>query len=140
MIGSRKYNKKIEVWQTTRGKDEFGDSLITPTLLTKTWCNIVTPTNVNSSNRSTEFGLTDTSNRLVLKLRKRSDITYNSKNIYFIYRSEVYNIISEPINVNFEDSEIQITVEKVPNNRVFEVTNGQGNQHQHQHQNGQGGN
>ena len=135
---ARKYNRLIELWKTTETVNDFGDTLVTSELLTKVWCEIKTP---NSYIRSTEFGITDTSNKLVINLRKRNDITYNSNDYFFVYNNETYNIISEPINVGFENREITITVEKVPNNRGFDELNGQGNQYQHQNQNqnGQGG-
>lgn len=132
---ARKFNRKIEIYQTSKTVNDFGDSIVTSALLTTTWAQILTPTNGNS--RNTDFGITDTSNRLILNLRKRNDINYNSKDLYFVYNGERYNIISEPINVGFENREINITVAKVPNNRGLDPINGQGNQYQHQ--NGQGG-
>ena len=134
----RKYNRKIELWQTTRTKNEFGDSIVTSELLITTWAEIKVPNLVSANYRSMEFGITDTSNRLVINLRKRNDITFNSKNMYFVYNNDRYNIISEPVNVGFENREISMSVAKVPNSTGASNGNGAGNQHQHQ--NGQGGN
>lgn len=109
---ARKYNKKIAIWQTSKVSDGFGGNTIVNTLLTSTWCEIVT---LNSLSRSTDFGMIDTSDTLILKLRKRNDLTYNSKIHYFVYRDEKYLMQGQPVNIGFEDREIQITVKKAVN-------------------------
>jgi len=108
---ARKYNKKIELWQTSTVFDGYSGNATTSALIAHTWCEIKTN---NSTYRDTEFGKTETANRLVLTLRKKSNINYNSKTYFFKYRGETYNIVSEPINVNFEDREIQIIIELQP--------------------------
>lgn len=109
---ARKYNKKVEVWQTSKVSDGFGGSTIANTKIADTWCDITT---LNSLSRSTEFGIIDTSDTLILKLRKRNDLTYNSKIHYFVYRDEKYLIQGQPVNIGFEDREIQITVKRSVN-------------------------
>lgn len=109
---ARQYNKQIEVWQTTHVSDGFGGNGVTSALLTKSWCKITTPNNNHGIYRTTNVGVTDTSNTLVVTLRKRNDITYNSLNQYFLYRGVKYVISSEPINVGFEDRDIQIVITK----------------------------
>ena len=108
---ARKYTKKIELWQTSTVFDGYSGNATTISLIGTVWCEIKTN---NSTYRDTEFGKTETANRLVLTLRKKSDINYNSKTYFFKYRGENYNIVSEPINVNFEDRDIQIIIELQP--------------------------
>ena len=108
---ARKYNKKIELWQTSTVFDGYSGNATTSALIATVWCEIKTN---NSTYRDTDFGKTETANRLVLTLRKKSNINYNSKTYFFKYRGETYNIVSEPINVNFEDREIQIIIELQP--------------------------
>lgn len=109
MKRARKYNKRIEVWQTLPVQNEWGGSTVTPQLITTTWCELIT---TNTAYRSTDMGIIDTTDTITIKLRKRNDLTYNSKNQYFKYRGFKYVIQTEPINVGFEDREIQITLKK----------------------------
>jgi hypothetical protein len=131
---ARKYNKQIEIWQTTKVSDGFGGNVVTPELITKSRCKIITN---NKIYQNKEFGLSETTNKIVVQLRKRNDITYNSKNQFVKYRGEKYVINSEPVNVGFEDREIQITLTKEPTYGV-EQLEPIGNQNQNQNQN-QGG-
>lgn len=109
---ARKYNKKIELWQTTDVFDGYSGYATTSTLIDNVWCEISTN---NSTYRDTDFGKTETTNKIVVKLRKRNDIDYVSKNLFFKYRGNIYTIVSEPININFEDREIQIVLQLQPN-------------------------
>lgn len=115
---ARKYNKKIEVWQTAPVIDGFGGSIVSETLITRSWCHLTTLDRVT---RSTDFGITETNDTIIIKLRKRNDLTYNSKNLFFKYRGLKYIIQSEPINIGFEDREIQITLKQESLKEVNEV-------------------
>lgn len=106
---ARKYNKQIEIWQTTKVSDGFGGNTVTTELIAKSFCKIITNNNIYQNK---EFGLSETTNRIVVQLRKRNDITYNSKNQFVMYRGDKYIISSEPVNIGFEDREIQITLTK----------------------------
>ena len=106
---ARKYNKQIEFWQTTKVSDGFSGNVVTTELVAKSFCKIITNTNIYNDK---QFGLSETTNRIVIQLRKRNDITYNSKNQFVKYRGDNYIISSEPVNVGFEDREIQITLTK----------------------------
>lgn len=108
---ARKYTKKIELWQTSNVSDGYSGIVSTSALIDTVWCEIKTN---NSTYRDTELGKTETTNKLIVNLRKRSDFDYNSKTLFFKYRGKVYRIVSEPINVNFEDREIQIVLELQP--------------------------
>ena len=106
---ARKYNKRVELWQTAPSQNQYGGNVVTETLITRTWANIRTS---NSLSRSTDFGVTDTNDTIILTLRKRNDLTYNSLNQYFKYRGYKWIIQGTRINVGFEDREIQITLKR----------------------------
>lgn len=131
---ARKYTKLIEVWQTTKVQGTYGGNTTVAQLITKSWCNLITKKNIY---RDTDFGITETSNQVTIQLRKRNDIIYNSKNQFFKYKGEVYNIISEPVNVGFENREIEITLQK-DNSAIVPEIEPIGNQNQNQNQNHNG--
>lgn len=113
---ARKYNKRVEIWQTTPKSNGYTVNGGTDeTLITTSWCQLVT---LDRINRSTDLGLIDTTNTIIIKLRKRNDINYNSINQFFKYRGLKYIIQGEPINVGFEDREIQITLTQQSNKSV----------------------
>jgi hypothetical protein len=107
-LRARKYNKKIEIWQTAPVSDGFGGNITSETLLSSSWCKIIT--NPKNANRQTDFGETETFDRLSVQLRKNVVISYDPKTMFFKYRGVEYNMVSEPVNIGFEDREVQITV------------------------------
>ena len=109
---ARKYNKKIEVWQTTPVSDGFGGNGVTTSLLASSWCKIITD---SKSKVDDEAGESTTYETIVLQLRKRNDVTYLSDNQFFKYRGFVYTIKSAPVNVGFDDREIQIILQRDSN-------------------------
>lgn len=118
-MSARKYNKRVEVWQTNAlPEDDFGDNDVEPILLTTTWCKLIT---TNKNYRTTEFGIIDTTDTIDIELRKRNDLPYNSKNQFFVYNNEKYNIQNEPIDIGFENREIRITLKKEMSKGVTEL-------------------
>ena len=109
---ARKYNKKIEVWQTTPVSDGFGGNGVTTSLLASSWCKIITD---NKSKVDNEVGESTTYETIIVQLRKRNDVTYLSDNQFFKYRGFVYTIKSAPVNVGFDDREIQIILQRDSN-------------------------
>jgi hypothetical protein len=107
LMRARGYSRQIEVWQTTPSDDGFGGDGVTTALLGKSWCNIKTP---SKDYRTTAEGITETNNILILTLRKRNDLVYNSENMFFVYKTVKYVISSEPVNVGFEDRDIEIII------------------------------
>ena len=140
---ARKYNKRVELWQTTgndgSSRNEYGGSYGEPVLITKTWCRVITlQSRVGASeNRSTNFGITDTNDTIIIELRKRNDLQYNSLNQFFSFNGNRWNIQGTPINKDFDNREIQITLKRESIRSADTIEPIQGNQHQHQ--NGQGG-
>jgi len=111
---SRAYNKRIEIYETTNTTDGFGGNTVSTSLLGKSWAKIST-FGVGRNNNATEFGLLDVNDSLIITVRKRNDITYNSQTQYIIYRGEKYIITTSPVNVGFEDREVQFIVRKASN-------------------------
>lgn len=107
---ARKYNKKIQIWQTAPVSDGFGGNIISETLLSNAWCKLIT--NPKNANRQTDFGETETFDRLAIQLRKNKNLVYDPKTMFFKYRGIDYNMVSEPTNIGFEDREIEIIIVK----------------------------
>lgn len=108
---ARKYNKKIKIFYTTKVSDGFGGFTIQDNFLKSIWCKIDT-LGVNSrfNNANTDYGTLDTANSLRLLFRNRNDLLFNSRSMYFVYRNYKYVIQNTPINLGFDDSEIEIIV------------------------------
>jgi SPP1 family predicted phage head-tail adaptor len=104
---ARKYNKKIEIWQTTTVIDGYGGGGVQSTKLASVWCEFIT---LDALIRTTDIGQTDTNNKLIIKVRKTPTIKYMSRNTFFIYRGIEYIIQGTPINIGFEDRELQLTL------------------------------
>lgn len=107
---SRALNKRIDIYQITNIVDDFGGSAITETLLNTSWAD-VKHININSP-LSTELGVLDASDTVVIKLRKRNDLVIDLQTMYVLYRGDKYFIKSYPTNVNFEDSMIQFIAKR----------------------------
>ena len=112
---SRSYNKRFDLYETITVADGFGGNTTSTSLLSKSWANISTFNIGSNDSNSTEFGVLDLNSALKITTRKRNDITYNSETQYIVYRGEKYIINTAPINVNFEDNEVQFIVVKSAN-------------------------
>lgn len=123
-MGSRRFNKRIEIWQISSVSDGFsGNDAANDILITSSWAHIKTM-GVNSkyANRNTSLGTTSTTNGIVIQLRKRNDITYNSINQYIKYNSVKYVIQNEPLEVDFEKNIIEIVAVREQLESVSEMT------------------
>lgn len=101
---ARKYNKRIEIYQTTSVNDGFGGKSIAETKIGTSWANITT---LDRANRTTEDGTTDSFKSIIVRTRKRNDLKYNIGNIFIKYRGVKYVIQQQPINIGFQDREIE---------------------------------
>ena len=104
---ARRFNKRIEIWQTAIVSDGFGGNTSSNTLITSSWAEIKS---LNVSNRigksSSDFGINNTQLGVMVTVRLRNDITYNSINQYIKYAGDEYTISSFPENKNFDNSYI----------------------------------
>ena len=116
---SRKLSKRIEIWQTSNVSDGFGGNTVAEILIASSWAEIIT---LNDVNRSTDIGITSSTNTIKVRLRKRNDITYNSINQYLKYRGFKYIIKNQPFNVDFRDDVIEIIAVKEGLKTANEIT------------------
>ena len=116
---SRKLSKRIEIWQTSNVSDGFGGNTVAEILIASSWVEIIT---LNDVNRSTDIGITSSTNTIKVRLRKRNDITYNSINQYLKYRGFKYIIKNQPFNVDFRDDVIEIIAVKEELKSVTEIS------------------
>ena len=110
-MNSRAYNKRIEIYESVATPNGFGGNSITPSLIGESWAKIST-FNVGRNTNELSNGLIDVNDSLIITVRKRNDITYNSQTQFIKYRGEKYIITTSPVNVGFEDREIQFIVKK----------------------------
>ena len=108
---ARKITKRIEIWQTVELPDTFGGNTIYDQQITTTWAEIKTLNN-KFGVRLTDFGISETQTAISVKVRLRSDFTYNSINQFVTYRGERYTIVTFPTNTNYDNSYIEFIAVK----------------------------
>lgn len=118
----RQFRKRVEFWQTSEVSDGVGGYTVSETLITSSWANVSTMNEKANNSLSNELGVADRSNTIVIKLRKRNDITYNSINQFIKYRGLKYVIQSAPTNIDFNDSYITILATRQQLSSVTELT------------------
>ena len=96
---SRNFRKRIELWETSEVSDGFGGSTLVKAQLGIVWADLRT---LNPSSFNTDFGITNTSLAITVKVRFNPNITYNSTNQYIVYRGVTYSINSFPNDPNFD--------------------------------------
>ena len=121
-MSSRRFNKRIEVWQTTSADDGYGGNTLTDSIITTTWAEIKT----QDGQSVTDLGLDYTKGVLLITVRKRDDLDYNSTAIYIKYKDVKYTITTFPIDENFIGSYISfIAVQDKPSTfTVYSEING----------------
>ena len=130
---ARGFNKRIQLHETIVVPDNFGGNTVNTEFITETWADIRSM-NANKpfSKDITQFGISNTGLAVIVKVRKRNDLTYNSINQFIIYAGEKYVISSFPENKNFDNSFItfvatkedtkSVTVISPIGNAVFDYT------------------
>lgn len=109
---ARKYTKKIEFFQTTKVADGFGGNTMSSVSLGSFWCKIDSlSANSRFNGSNTNFGTLDLVNSYKITLRKGL-LDFNQKDMYILYRNDKYIIQTQPNNINFTDSEIEIFITK----------------------------
>ena len=105
---SRRFRKRIEVWQLENVSDGFGGIKAANEMkLTTTWADIRSlSANSRYQSGGTDFGINNTQLGVMITVRKRNDLTYNTMNQFIKYNNEKYTIISFPENKNFDNSTI----------------------------------
>ena len=111
---SRKFNKRIDIYETTAVPDGYGGNTVSVALVGTSWASIKT-LNPGQKTYLTEFGILDANSAIMVTVRKRNDFTYNQQTHYFVYRGENYIINSFPTNIDFEDGFITMICTKEAN-------------------------
>jgi SPP1 family predicted phage head-tail adaptor len=119
---ARGFNKRVEIWGTSNVSDGFSGYTVEETLLTTSWAKIDT-VKPNRGDLTTDIGILDASNSIIVTLRKREDITYDMQTQFIKYRGEKYIINSYPANIDFKDNLIKIVCVKESNNASGEDLN-----------------
>lgn len=109
MRRSRKYTKRVEIWETTNVSDTFGGITVSEALLTTSWANVKTASNNSRyTKRLTDLGITDPTNAIIVTLRLRNDVLYNAITMYLKYAGVKYIIQNAPVNIDFVGHEVEI--------------------------------
>jgi SPP1 family predicted phage head-tail adaptor len=120
---ARSFQKRIELWQTEEVFDGVSGNTNKDVLITSIWANVSTLNDNKRNNALAEgLGVEDRSNTIVVKLRRRADITYNSVNQFLKYRGFKYIIQSQPTNIDFDNSYVVILATRQSVNEVSELT------------------
>ena len=98
---SRRFRKRIEIYETTAVSDGVGGNTVTSALLGTSWADL---RSVNKKTDLSQFGINNTQLAIEVTVRKRNDLAYNSINQFIVYGGENYNIVSFPTNTNFDNS------------------------------------
>lgn len=109
MRGSRRFNKRVQIWQTKRVKGEFGGNKVYLELITNSWAEIKTH---KDTRRDTEVGVSDYSEKLDIVLRYRKDIAYNSVNQFLMYRGVKYVFTMSPNDMDFSSTYVTLTASR----------------------------
>lgn len=105
---SRKYNKRIQIWQTSKIPDGFGGYNIAEQLISSSWANVTTVSNNSRySERVVDLGITDPTSALIFRTRLRNDLPYNSINQFVRYAGNNYVIQTRPVNINHNNTEVE---------------------------------
>ena len=81
---SKRFTKRIDIYEMTTVSNGFGGYDVTPTLLGSSWAEVKTYQPGKYSNLS-EFGLVDGQNAVQFTVRKRNDLDYNLETMYVLY-------------------------------------------------------
>lgn len=111
---ARKIKKRIEVWQIVEIADGFGGNKKYNQQITTTWAEVKTLNSLGSKFgvKLSDFGISETQTAISVKVRLRSDFTYNSINQFIKYRGDSYTINTFPTNTDYDNSYVQFIAVK----------------------------
>ena len=114
---ARKYNKKIDLYAVSEVSDGFGGYKTTDVKVASLWCYMTTMSaNSRFNFGGDSFGTIDLANSVRLIFRYNPNLTFNYKNMYFMYRGFKYTIQNNAININYSNKEVEVyaTKENIP--------------------------
>ena len=119
MSRSRNLRKRIEIWETSKVPDGFGGNTIEAIQLTQTWADIRTLSISNKYGKSPEaVGIFDPGTAIIVKVRKRRDLIYNSINQFIVYNGIQYTIVTNPTNKDFNNQYVEFIASIQPTKTV----------------------
>ena len=119
---SRKYTKRVEIWQTVNVPDGYGGNTVTEELISKSWANIKSgSTSFSRSQVLANLGIVDQALSIMVTLRKRKDLPYNNVNQFIMYEGLKY-IIQTVTEKDFENVEVEIIATREVMNNVPVIT------------------
>jgi head-tail adaptor len=104
MRSARRFRKRIEIWQTDQVFDGFSGSTTAPGIkLLTTWADLRSLSqNKPYSKEFEQYGISNTELAVIVTVRRRKDVFFNSLNQYIKYNGEDYVIKSFPEDKNFD--------------------------------------
>lgn len=100
---SRKYNKQIEVWQTTNVFDGYSGNTVTDELVYTIWSYVET----KKAYRTNENGQNDNFTQTIFIVRNRVGLDISIKDNFIKYNGLIYNI-DDILNVDLDNIDLQI--------------------------------
>lgn len=122
MSNARKYNKRIEIWQTTEVPDGFGGNTINTAKIGASWAKIKTSANNRTiTQRLTDLGIINQELAIIVTCRKRNDLPYNPINQFLKYRGDQY-VIKTVTEKDLGNVEVEIIATREPITNVPVLT------------------
>lgn len=119
---ARRLSKRVQIWQTENVPSQFGGYLVKDYQITDSWAEVTTLSdNSKYNSRNNDFGITDRHNSIIVKMRKRNDITYNSINQYLVFQGVKYMIAVQPTDTNFDNDSIVLIATRESIKEVAEI-------------------
>jgi hypothetical protein len=119
MPRARRFNKKIQIWQTEKVSDGFGGFTVSESEVASVWAKLDTLDKFKYSNK--DLGTIDFANSVKVTTRDNPNLSINYKVNFIKYRGVKYTLTEVPILTNFEDNFVTFVMVK-ENNYVAPLT------------------
>jgi len=97
-LTSRRFNKRIEVYENAAVSDNFGGSTVSETLVATVWADLKTM----DKGAVTDIGYTDALLGVNCLVRKPDTFDYKTENMFIRYGGNDYTIVSYTEDINFK--------------------------------------
>jgi len=101
---SRRFRKRIQVWQIREVADGFGGYKTSEYQIGISWAEIKNFTPGGRNSQNLDIAELYTGNAIQIETRLRIDLPYNSINQFIVYKGERYKIATDPTNVDVNNS------------------------------------
>lgn len=107
-MSSRRFNKRIEVYENAAVTDGFGGNTVNETLVATVWAELKTM----DKGAVTDMGYTDALLGVNCLVRKPDTFDYKTENMFIKYGGDKYTIVSYTENIDFGNNYIRFTAIK----------------------------